>query len=210
MDSSSTFNNTDTSGALKIAPAPDAAEREAKEAWQENSDEMKGPGGQKYPEGLGGQGDFPGQHSADGYARGTTSAKQDSADKIGVYKASGIRGGGPGADDSRQDYNPGGSGGNPDSTDPGTAPSYVASLQSSGEQTGKPKGKNITEGGFDDDPSNNASFTSDIGSENDPGRRAENDLQRTTQAAAGNTGPRQNQGESDNSQYDVLETEQSL
>lgn len=34
----------------------------------------------------------------------------------------------------------------------------------------------MTEGGFDD--SNNASFNTDIGSENDPGRLAENKFQR--------------------------------
>ncbi|KAL8832157.1 MAG: hypothetical protein Q9191_000430 [Dirinaria sp. TL-2023a] len=208
--SSSTFNNTDTSGATTLAPAPDAAEREAKQAWQETSDEAKGPGGQKYPEGLGGQGTFDGQHNLDGYSGGSTSAKQELADNSGVYQASGLRGGGPGADDSREDYNVGGSGGNPDSSNFNTAPSYVGSVQSQPGQEGKPKGKNITEGGFDEDPSKNASFNSDIGTDDDPGRRAENEMQRATQAAAGSTAPRQKKGNSDNSQYDVLETEQNL
>ena len=171
---------------------------------------MKGPGGVKYPEGLGGQGDFDGQHGQYGYAGGPTSAKQEQAENSGVYQASGIRGGGPGADDSRDDYNVGGKGGNPDSTDTNTAPSYVASVASQPTQSGKPKGKNITEGGFDDDPSKNASFNADIGTENDPGRRAENEMQRTTQSASGSTAPKQKMGESDGSQYDVLKEEQNL
>ena len=208
--SSSTFNNTDTSGATTLGPTPDAAEREAKEAWQETSDGAKGPGGLKYPEGLGGQGTFDGQHNLDGYTGGPTSAKEDLSDNSGVYQASGIRGGGPGADDSREDYNPGGSGGNPDSSDSNTAPSYVSSVQSQPAQTGKPKGKNITEGGFDDDPSNNASFNNEIGTENDPGRGAEQTMQLNAQSASGGTGPRQKLGESDNSQYDVLQEEQNL
>ena len=89
------------------------------------------------------------------------------------------------------------------------APGYVTSVESEANKTGKPKGKNLTEGGFDDDPSNNASFTSDIGTENDPGRKAEGDMQKKAQTVSGGTGPRQAPGESDNSQYDVLDTDQS-
>lgn len=164
----------------------------------------------KYPEGLGGQGSFDGQHNLDGYTGGPTSAKQDSADNSGVYQASGIRGGGPGADESREDYTPGGSGGNPDSSASDAAPSYVNSVQSQGGSSAKPKGKNITEGGFDDDPSKNASFNSDIGTEDDPGRQAENDLLRKSQAVSGSSAPRQNMGEGEKSQYDVLKDDQSL
>ena len=141
--SSSTFNITDTSGAITLVPAPDTAEREAKAAWQETADEAKGPGGQRYPEGLGGQGVFDGQHNADGYAGGPTSAKEELIDG-NQYQASGIRGGG--ADDVTEE----GSKGNSDPA-----------------QTGGPKGKNITEGGFDSDISNNASFNSEIGTDND-------------------------------------------
>ena len=164
----------------------------------------------KYPEGLGGQGNFDGQHNLDGYAGAPTSAKNDPKDDFGVYQASGLRGGGSGADDSRENHNLGGSGGNPDSTDSNTAPSYVSSVQLQPAQTGKPKGKNITEGGFDDDPSNNASFNSDIGSQNDPGRRAENEMQRKMQSASGATGPRQRVGETDSSPYDILKEDQNL
>ena len=184
--SSSTFNNTDISSATTLAPAPDAAEREAKEAWQETADEAKGPGGQKYPEGLDGQGTFDGQHNADGYTGGSTGAKQELSEKVGsdkVYQASGIRGGG--TDDVTEDKS------SLDTTAADNAPSYVSSVRSDPAQTGKPKGKNITEGGFDSDPSNNASFNNEIGTENDPGRAAEQTFQNTTQSASGGVGRRQ-------------------
>lgn len=42
----------------------------------------------------------------------------------------------------------------------------------SGEENFKPKGENLTEGGFDSDAPN-ASFNNDIGGKNDPGRVAE-------------------------------------
>ena len=90
------------------------------------------------------------------------------------------------------------------------APGYIASVVSNPGQTGKPKGKNITEGGFDEGDDKNASFTSEIGSEDDPGRLAEAGMQRMTQSSSGSTAPRQGMGQSDNSQYDVLDTDQSL
>ncbi|EEP79726.1 predicted protein [Uncinocarpus reesii 1704] len=52
------------------------------------------------------------------------------------------------------------------------APSYIDPGLGPGTQ--KPKGKNLKEGGFDDDPSQNVSFGTDIGTEKDPGRLAEN------------------------------------
>ena len=90
------------------------------------------------------------------------------------------------------------------------APGYVASVVSNPGQTGKPKGKNITEGGFDEGDDKNVSFNSEIGSEDDPGRLAEGGMQRMTQSSSGSTAPRQGMGQSDNSQYDVLDTDQSL
>ncbi|KAI9869910.1 MAG: hypothetical protein M1830_004934, partial [Pleopsidium flavum] len=88
------------------------------------------------------------------------------------------------------------------------APSYV---QSAHPTSGKPKGQNITEGGFDDDPSKNASFNSDIGDENDPGRAAENKFQREAAEAGADAGggPRQKAITGDG-QYDLLEDDQGL
>ena len=203
--SSSTFANTDTSSATTLAPAPDAAEREAKAAWQETADEAKGPGGQKYPEGVDGQGDIQPQpldgKPASGLrgvtgpsaSMGTTGGEQT----MGSEAKSGL---------TENTYKgEGGSGGNADA-----APGYVASVVSDAGQTGKPKGKNITEGGFDEGDEQNASFNSEIGSKEDPGRRAEGEFQRVTQSASGSTAPKQKMGESDGSQYDVLDTDQNL
>ena len=51
------------------------------------------------------------------------------------------------------------------------APGYASTLASGEEDSLKPKGKNIQEGGFDSSAPN-ASFTTDIGGKNDPGRVA--------------------------------------
>ena len=192
--SSSTFNNTDISGATTLAPAPDAAEREAKEAWQQVPDDARGPGGQKYPEGAG-KVDFPGSHNADGYSGGPTSSKQETG--TSDYQPSGIRGGA--ADDDDQNALP----------EDQKAPGYVASVESDPAKTGKPHGKNITEGGFDSEDSKNASFTTDIGGKNDPGRAATEQFQTSNATSAGGKGPRQHEVTGDG-QYDVLETDQSL
>ena len=91
------------------------------------------------------------------------------------------------------------------------APSYVASATASATD-GKPKGKNITEGGFDSNPENNTSFTSDIGTEDDPGRAAELQFQKQNTVNVG-TGPKQGGATGTGpaaGQYDMLESDQSL
>ncbi|KAL8725141.1 MAG: hypothetical protein Q9166_007545 [cf. Caloplaca sp. 2 TL-2023] len=194
--SSSTFNNTDISGARVLDAAPDAAEREAKEAWREVPDEARGVAGQKYPEGAGNV-DFSGRHNVDGYSGGSSAAKSAVGDS--GYAPSGIRGGtAPGTGDD-----------NSSSSMADAAPGYVSSVQSNPAQTGKPHGKNITEGGFDSDDSKNASFTSDIGDKNDPGRGAEEQFQTTAQTSAGGKGQQQS-GLTKDGQYDALKTDQSL
>lgn len=90
-----------------------------------------------------------------------------------------------------------------------SAPGYVGSVVSEANQTGKPKGKNLQEvSDFGENEGNTPSF--DIGDENDPGRKAQHDMQRMTQSTSGSTAPRQKMGESDISQYDVLDTDQNL
>lgn len=75
---------------------------------------------------------------------------------------------------------------------------------SEANQTGKPKGKNLEEvSDFGENEGNKPSF--DIGDENDPGRKAQQDMQKMTQSSSGSTAPRQKMGESDDSQYDVLD-----
>ena len=66
-----------------------------------------------------------------------------------------------------------------------------------------PKGQNISEGGFDSDAPN-ASFNTDIGGKDDPGRRA---IQQMDVPSSGG-GPRQEEVTNDG-QYDALENETS-
>ncbi|KAL2038222.1 hypothetical protein N7G274_009170 [Stereocaulon virgatum] len=216
--SSSSFNNTDPSSiaTTTLGPAPEAAEREAKAAWSETAEEAKGVAGQKYPEGAGGQPKFPGKHNMDGYVGGPTSAKVQTGDsgstgQSGNSSSTGSSGGSQQMSGSDAKSAPTGNtyrGDGDSNVD--AAPGYIASVVSNPGQTAKPKGKNITEGGFDEGDDKNVSFNSEIGGENDPGRAAEAGMQRMTQSSSGSTAPRQKMGESDNSQYDALDTDQSL
>ncbi|KAL8995707.1 MAG: hypothetical protein Q9169_004601 [Polycauliona sp. 2 TL-2023] len=225
--STSTFNNTDTSGARVLDAAPDAAEREAKEAWSEVPAEARGVAGQKYPEGAGNV-EFSGTHNTDGYAGGPSDAKREVGES--GYTPSGIRGGAAPAanysgedfdDDDDNSYTPSGirGGAAPGSNDDDekssssskadTAPGYVASVHSDPAQTGKPHGKNIKEGGPEFDEGENTSFSSEIGTKEDPGRAAEEQFQTTAQTSAGGKGKPQS-GLTKDGQYDVLETDQNL
>ena len=186
---------------------------------------MKGPVGHKYAEGVEGQGEFPGKISATGYSGGSTKAKQELFGKPADTKdpSVGFRSDGNLREknhsktydhekDGHQSQNRTG-----DSSDKAsetynsipqgeTAPNYITPVIS---HVGKPKGKNLTEGDFDDDPSNNASFTAEIGSENDPGRVSESVFQRQAESVAGGGGSRQG-GVRGEGQYAVLEDEQGL
>ncbi|KAL9580293.1 MAG: hypothetical protein Q9212_004578 [Teloschistes hypoglaucus] len=182
--SSSTFNTTDTSGATRLDPAPDAAEREAKEAWREVPDEARGnnaTGDNEYkPSGLRG-----------GAASGTEDSNTTSTSST--------------SNDAQTSSSTSTSSSNADQ-----APGYVSSVVSQPAQTGKPHGKNITEGGFESDDKNNASFNnSKVGGENDPGRAALQQFQNTTQTSAGGKGEQQYEVTGDG-QFDKLETDQQL
>ncbi|KAI4123084.1 MAG: hypothetical protein LQ338_005455 [Usnochroma carphineum] len=211
--SSSTFNTTDVSGAQKLDPAPDAAAREAKEAWGEVPDEARGPHGQKYPEGAG-EVKFPGRHNKDGYEGGSSDAKRE----VGAghtHTSSGTRGDSTAAAAAGGGVGSGGTGtvdnsaNIASSANAGVAPGYVASVVSEPVQSGKPHGKNITEGGFEADDGKNVSFNAEIGSQDDPGRAATEQFQTSAQTPAGPKGPRQ-AGITGDGQYDALETDQSL
>ena len=184
--SSSTFNNTDTSSATTLPPAA-------------NSQEREGDDPQKYPEGLGGQGSFPGQHNADGYVGGSTRAKEEMSSS-GAYRTSTQGRLGEGESEQGESGTSGGA---------DEAPGYVGSNYSEPTQTGKPKGKNLTEGGFDADDSKNASYTTDIGGEDDPGRAAVQGIRAGKSAAIG-TGPRHQGDASEGGQYEALETDQTI
>lgn len=164
--SNSTLANDDTSAATTLPPARDAEARGDESQSQGTSSSTKGPGGEKYDEATGGQPDFPGKTSAEGYVGGSTD------EKSGVH-------------------------------DVDTAPSYVTTLAA--EKTGKPKGKNITEGGFDGEAD---SALAEPGSEDDPGRASLQGFQ-NRQAATEGSGPRQG-GVTGDGQYDMLADEQNL
>lgn len=66
-----------------------------------------------------------------------------------------------------------------------------------------PHGKNISEGDIDAGAPN-ASFGTDIGGKNDPGRQAVNDLARNAQQSAGDAGLPKQKGVSNDGQFDVL------
>lgn len=85
---SSTLNNQDASSAKALPPASDAEARKSQEAWSEGS-KLKGAHGLKYPEGAGGQPDFPGVRNKDGYYGGPEKDKQSTNAASGEY-ASGM------------------------------------------------------------------------------------------------------------------------
>lgn len=82
------------------------------------------------------------------------------------------------------------------------APSYVNSQY---VDAAGPKGRDLKEGGFPSDDAKNASFTSEIGGKNDPGRLAEEKFARANANTAGDAGvPTQKGGLGDNL-YENLE-----
>ncbi|KAJ5578341.1 uncharacterized protein N7459_007305 [Penicillium hispanicum] len=174
--SQSTLNTTDTSAASTLPSAPVGGLREDRQRQE------------KYPEALGGQGDFPGAHlPQSGYTGGPTATKQEMGMHCGHSNASGSG--------YRSEYNA------------GQAPSYTQDI-ADGYQHKKPHGQNVREGGFSTDASKNASFNSEIGSKMDPGRAAEQKFQRTNfESGADVGGPRQ-KGVDNTTWYQPLERDQ--
>ncbi|RAH65072.1 uncharacterized protein BO66DRAFT_217221 [Aspergillus aculeatinus CBS 121060] len=173
----STVTNTDTSSARKIDPN-----------HRDTQD--------KYPEALGGQGNFPGAHLPEsGYTGGSTAAKQELGLNKGEYSAaaSGKQQQSQqkstdkvhphqhqpkhpvGQQQQKQTAAAPASGSGYQGGVAGVAPSYVHDVLDNLGNT-KPKGINLKEGDIPDDAPN-ASYTTDIGSENDPGRLAQGGFQ---------------------------------
>ncbi|OQD82099.1 hypothetical protein PENANT_c023G07985 [Penicillium antarcticum] len=142
---------------------------------------------QKYPEALGGQGSFPGTHlSQSGYTGGPTASKQEMGINAGEYSTASGSG--------RSQHNA------------GQAPSYVHDV--TGDiQHPKPDGRGITEGGFHSNDAKNASFNSEIGTDQDPGREALNKFQRSNAETSSN-GPRQKVAEGQ-TPYSALEEQRA-
>ena len=85
----------------------------------------------------------------------------------------------------------------------GVAPTYVNVGQYVNK--GGPKGKNLKEEDLDVDDSKNASFNSDIGDENDPGRLAEQKFAKENAEVAEDFAPKERTAGGGKTQYDVLE-----
>ena len=197
----STLANTDTSGAVTLDAAADKQQRDAKSNFEETG------AGQKFPEAAG-QGNFSGQFSDQGYTGGPSSGNtgfsgSGTTSAAGGKISSSTSSGPTSSSRGTQGRSTGPSGGDDDSSsDIPTAPGYVTNV--SAERTGKPHGKNITEGGFDADDSKNASFTTNIGSKKDPGRVAEDHFEKINEGATAGAGPRQYGAEEGTGTYDTL------
>lgn len=179
----STLSNADTSSATTLPSAPVGGLREDRSRQE------------KYPEALGGQGNFPGKHLPEtGYTGGPTAAKQQMGLHAGEYPAS-------------QKVNQATASGS-SQFNAGQAPSYVADV-TDGYQHQKPHGKNIAEGGFSSNPDKNASFTSDIGSEQDPGRAAENKFQRINKESGLDAAGTRQKGVETQHPYQVLDEQRA-
>lgn len=154
--SKSTLNTTNTSGATTLPKAQDAPARDGPDTKE------------RYPEALGGQGTFPGAHvPVGGYVGGSSQAKRDlGIQQAGEYVTTAQQDRGQQPPEARSSGQQG-----------GPAPNYVMSTARNIGNTNMP-GKNITQGDVNPN-AKNASFQSDIGSNQDPGRLAENKFQRT-------------------------------
>lgn len=98
--------------------------------------------------------------------------------------------------------------GNNSGSGPPPSSSYLAKNNTADSSSGTsgaqhPHGKNISEGNIDASAPN-ASFNTDIGGKNDPGRQAVNDLARNAQQSAGDAGLPKQKGVSNDGQFDVL------
>lgn len=168
----SSLRTSNTSGATELPSASVGGVRENRERQE------------KYPEALGGQGDFPGAHLAQsGYAGGPTAAKQ----QMGMGDQTTASG--------SSAYNA------------GQAPSYIADV-TDGYQHQKPDGRNIHEGGFHSSAGKNASFNSDIGTSDDPGRAGLNKFQQTTATSALNAGVPRQEHVGNPTSFETLERDQ--
>ncbi|KAL4934155.1 uncharacterized protein BDV17DRAFT_248497 [Aspergillus undulatus] len=180
-----TTNTTDTSAASKLPSADNARER-------------GNPHGQsKYPEALGGQGDYPGAHVPEtGYVGGPTAAKKDlglnkeypASEKLEQPQSQTQRNAAPASGSQRQTR------------------SATAAQREQNYSSAAAAGQGSER--FPNDPKYNASFNSDIGSEQDPGRLAEQKFQRReAETVAAAAAPAQ-KGTGDQTWYTPLNADQ--
>ncbi|KAL4806667.1 hypothetical protein BDV18DRAFT_137983 [Aspergillus unguis] len=144
-----TTNTTDTSAATEIPPAHNARDRQ--EPY----------GSHRYPDSLGGQANYPGPHVPEsGYVGGPTAAKNE----LGINQQQSSQSQGR-------------------SQAPASGSGYqtrsATAAQKNQDQSQSYSSATAGQGsGFPNDPKYNASFNSEIGSDQDPGRLAEQKFQR--------------------------------
>lgn len=192
----STVRTTDTSAATKLDSNADTQD--------------------KYAEGLGGQGSYPGAHLPEsGYVGGPTAAQKELGIGQGQYPASqklsqqqqSSGGGRSGGASYSQQPAPASGSGYSSQYNAGAAPSYVHDVTGSLSDS-KPKGANLKEGDIPDDAPN-ASWTTDIGSENDPGRLAQGGFQRkTAESGPDGTNAGRQKGIDNQHPYQALQSDQ--
>lgn len=176
-----TTNTTDTSAATKLPSAADARDR------------AEPHGQQKYPEALGGQADYPGAHGS-GYVGGPTAAKKELGINKHEYPAS------EKLDESQSQSR---------SQAPASGSGYqTRSATAAKKQQGYSSAAAGQGSEFPDDPKYNASFNSEIGSDQDPGRLAELKFQRReAETVAGAAAPAQKHT-GDRTWYEPLSNDQ--
>jgi len=148
---STNTNTTDTSGATRLDPAPDAEARQAQEGWSETG------------------------ALNNAALSGTSSSSLDDGANAGSGSA-------------------GASGG---------AQTYSGAAGGSNDLPGSGSGS-TSSGGKSDFDAPNASFDTDIGGKNDPGRAALGAMEARNMPSAGGAGPRQEKVTKDG-QFDVLD-----
>ncbi|KAL2855873.1 hypothetical protein BJY01DRAFT_203932 [Aspergillus pseudoustus] len=194
-----TTNTTDTSAARKIPSAANAHDREDPTAKE------------RYPDALGGQGEYPGTHVPEtGYVGGSTAAKKDLGIGGKQYHASEklSQSSNKASQSKQQSSGTGarasGSGYQTRSATAAQQKQQQYSTAAAGQGSGK-------QGDFPSDPKYNASFNSEIGSEDDPGRLAEQKFQRReAETVAGAAAPSQKKGAGDGSWYEPLSSDQRV
>lgn len=163
---STTTNTTNTSGATKLDAAVDAEAREAQQGWNENVQLNAGSHLGKEA-GVG-----PTYNTNTSSTSNTSSSTTGSGGKGG--QATSATGGVPSTSGAGDTGVP-------------VAPTAAYAGSAIPPESQKPKGANLTEGGFEGGEPN-ASFNSEIGSQDDPARLAEQKFARENAQSAADAG----------------------
>lgn len=204
--SNSTFNTTDTSAADVLPPASDAAHRSGPEEELSGLGKGDAAGAEK---GSGTSFGGKGEHEQPEHQTRSEGApiSQDVKTSSGQGQEAGTHTTGQhhGHHGGRKHHKSG-----IDTThQPEPAPTYVKADILDQPLHPKPKGRNLTEGGIEDDAPN-ASFTAEIGSQDDPGRLAELKFAAAMAHSARDSGygPKQKKITNDD-QYNILGEEEA-